>query len=146
MKKKGVLQLALQLNFWVASNTCNSPYLYIMSVIEQVVTIAKVAIHHIYDAIHYNSITTLSQQFFSTMQLPYDYNHNVMLMSFSSIHQNLTHGTMRIVCDFFEILISIIHYDYSFDMVLDYDTWHNPKLPHDILIEFWKQIYICIST
>jgi len=84
--------------------------------------------------------------FFQLCKLPYDYNHNVTLMSFSSIHQNLTCGTMRIVCDSFEILISIIHYDYSFDMVLDYDMWHNPKLPHDILIEFWKQIYICIST
>jgi len=33
---------------------------------------------------------------------------------FLSIHQNLTCGIMRIFCDFFEILISIIHYDYSF--------------------------------
>jgi hypothetical protein len=33
---------------------------------------------------------------------------------FSSIHQNLTCGTMKIFCDFFEILISIVHYDYSF--------------------------------
>jgi hypothetical protein len=51
--------------------------------------------------------------FSTTMQLPYDYNHNVMLTSFSSIHQNLTCGTMKIFHDFFEILISIIHYDYS---------------------------------
>ncbi len=33
---------------------------------------------------------------------------------FSSIHQNFTHGTMMIFCDFFEILIFIVHYDYSF--------------------------------
>jgi len=33
---------------------------------------------------------------------------------FSSIHQNLTRDTMKIFHDFFEILISIIHYDYSF--------------------------------
>ncbi len=33
---------------------------------------------------------------------------------FSFIHQNLTCGIMKICCDFFEILISIIHYDYSF--------------------------------
>jgi hypothetical protein len=50
---------------------------------------------------------------------------------------------MRMFFNFFEILISIVHYDYSFKMVLDYDTWHNHKSPHDIIIEFWKQIYIC---
>jgi hypothetical protein len=27
-------------------------------------------------------------------------------------------------------------------MVLDYDVWHNQKLPCGILIEFWKHIYI----
>jgi hypothetical protein len=43
----------------VASNICNSPYLYIMNAIGQVV---RVAIHHIYGAIHYNSIATLLQQ------------------------------------------------------------------------------------
>jgi galactitol-specific phosphotransferase system IIB component len=32
MKKKEVLQLALQLNFWVAMNTCNSLYFYIVRV------------------------------------------------------------------------------------------------------------------
>jgi hypothetical protein len=32
MKKKGVLQLALQLNFWVVNDTYNSIYLYVMSV------------------------------------------------------------------------------------------------------------------
>ncbi len=109
-----------------------------MSAIKQVAKIAKVAIHHIYDTTHYNSITTLSQQKISTMRLPYDYNHNVMLMSVFIYPSNLTHDTMMIFCDFLEILISIVHYNYSFGMVLDYDTWHNPKLPHDILIEFWK--------
>jgi hypothetical protein len=53
-----------------------------------------------------------NSSFSTTMQFPYDYNHNVM--HFSSIHQNLTHGTMRIFHEFFEILISIVHYDYSF--------------------------------
>jgi hypothetical protein len=65
-KKEGggdVLQLTLQptfSNFWVASNNYNSPYLYVVSVIQQV---ARVAIHYIYSATHYNLITTLSQQF-----------------------------------------------------------------------------------
>jgi hypothetical protein len=78
------------------------------------------------------------------MQLPYDYIHNVMLTSFLSIHKTLTCGTMKKICDFFEILISIVHYDYSFKMLLDYDMWHNQKLPHGILIEFWKNKYIYV--
>jgi hypothetical protein len=64
MRKKGVLQLALQLNFWIALDTWNSTYLYAMTVIKQVTKVARVAIHRIYNATHYNSITTLSQQFF----------------------------------------------------------------------------------
>jgi hypothetical protein len=32
MKKRGILQLALQLNFWVAMTTCNSLYFYIVKV------------------------------------------------------------------------------------------------------------------
>jgi hypothetical protein len=32
MKKKGVLQLVLQLNFWIVEDTCNSLYLYVMNV------------------------------------------------------------------------------------------------------------------
>jgi hypothetical protein len=51
---------------------------------------------------------------------------------------------MKIFRDFFEILISIIHYDYSFIMVLDYDRWHNQNLPRGILIEFWKHIHIYV--
>jgi hypothetical protein len=31
MRKRDVLQLTLQLNFWVALDTCNSLYLYAMS-------------------------------------------------------------------------------------------------------------------
>jgi hypothetical protein len=55
-----------------------------------------------------------NNSFSTTMQLPYDYNHNFMLMSFLSIHQNLTHGIMRIFRDLKNKLISIVHYDYSF--------------------------------
>jgi hypothetical protein len=43
---------------------------------------------------------------------------------------------------FFEILISTIHYDCSFYMVLYYDTWCNWKLSHDVFIEFWKKLKI----
>jgi hypothetical protein len=41
MKKKGVLQLALQLNFWVAKDTYNSLYSYVVSANEQVAWVAK---------------------------------------------------------------------------------------------------------
>jgi hypothetical protein len=36
MRKMGVLQLALSLNFWVAEDTCNSLYLYVVSANGQV--------------------------------------------------------------------------------------------------------------
>jgi len=55
---------------------------------------------------------------------------------FSSIHQNLTRGTMKKFGEFFKILISIIHYDYSFRW-----SW---IMTCGILIEIWKQIYVCI--
>jgi hypothetical protein len=39
--KKGILQLALQLNFWIASNICSSLYLYVLSTNEQDAWVAK---------------------------------------------------------------------------------------------------------
>ncbi len=57
-EKKGVLQLTLQLNFLVASNTCNSPCLYVVNVIRQITIVTRVTTHHIYGATHYNSSTT----------------------------------------------------------------------------------------
>jgi hypothetical protein len=41
---------------------CNSPCLSTVNVIGQVARVARVTIRSIYGAIHYNSITTLSQQ------------------------------------------------------------------------------------
>jgi hypothetical protein len=79
----------------------------------------------------YNFIAT------TFFQLPCNSLMTTFIMScwhhFSSIHQILTCGIMRIFCNFFEILISIVHYNYSFFKVLDYDMWHNQKLPHGIL-------------
>ncbi len=49
------MQLTLQLNFLVALDTCNSPYLYVMRAIGQVAKVARIATH-------YNSIITLLQQ------------------------------------------------------------------------------------
>jgi hypothetical protein len=73
------------------------------------------------------------------MQLFYDYNYDVMLTSFfihSSKFNTWFYEDFLVI--FFEILISVIHYDYSFKTVLDYDTWYNQKFPHGILIEFSK--------
>ncbi len=41
MRKKGVLQLALQFNFWVVENICNSLHLYTMNANGQVAWVAK---------------------------------------------------------------------------------------------------------
>jgi len=41
MRKMGVLQLALQFNFWIAKDTCNSSYLYAMSINGQVAWIIE---------------------------------------------------------------------------------------------------------
>jgi hypothetical protein len=41
MKERGVLQLALQLNFWVVLNTYNSLYLYAVSANRQVAWVTK---------------------------------------------------------------------------------------------------------
>jgi hypothetical protein len=73
MRKKGVLQLALQFNFWVAEDIYNSLYLYAMNANGQVTT------HHIYDAIHCNSFSAI-------MQFHYNCTHDVMLMSLIIIH------------------------------------------------------------
>ncbi len=109
-------------------------------------------IGHLQFTIHMVPLITTQLQlcrnnsFSTTMQLPYDYNHNVMLTSFFIHPSKLNTWHQKIFHDFFEILISIIHYDYLFWMVFDYDMWHNQKLPHGILIEFWKQIYVCIQV
>jgi hypothetical protein len=63
-------------------------------------------------------------------QLICNYHGNIMLTS---------HGIMGdFGCFFFKILISTIHYDCSFIMVLNCNMWDGQKLPCGILIEFWK--------
>jgi hypothetical protein len=73
----------------------------------------KVAIHHIYSAIHCNSIVIqLKQLIFNYIQLHYNYTNDVMLMSLIVIHIFKTCGIIKkIGHKKFEILISIIHYD-----------------------------------
>jgi hypothetical protein len=40
-EKRGVLQFALQLSFWVTLNISNSPYLYVVNIIKQVAKLQK---------------------------------------------------------------------------------------------------------
>jgi hypothetical protein len=77
--------------------TCNSPYLYAIIVIGQVTWVAKVVIHYIYGVTQFNSL-----------QLHYNYNHNIVLMLLIFIHMAL----WRFLDFFFEVLISIVYYDY----------------------------------
>jgi len=62
LEKRGVLQLSLQLNFWVASNICNSPYTHCNLL-----------------QLNYNFVTTTH---FQLLCNSLDYNDNVMLTSF----------------------------------------------------------------
>jgi hypothetical protein len=58
-----------------------------MSAIRQIARVAKDATHHIYNHILMHLIATQLQfyynnSFSTTMQIPYDYNYNITLMSF----------------------------------------------------------------
>ncbi len=83
----GVLQLALQLNFWVAKDTCNSLYLYVVSVNKQVAWVAKLqlivcTLQLIATQLQFNQ----NNSFSTTIQLHYSYTHGVMLTSLIIIH------------------------------------------------------------
>jgi hypothetical protein len=82
IRKHGVLELTLQLNFWVAFDTWNSPYIWCNSL-----------------QFNYNFVTTTWFQLLSISPM------TTIIMScwhhFSSIHQILTHGTMKIFHNFF---------------------------------------------
>jgi hypothetical protein len=75
MKKMGVLQLALQLNFWIAPNNCNSLYLYIVSANVSMVQFIVTRLQFSQN----NSFSTI-------MQFHYNYTVNAMLMSLIVVH------------------------------------------------------------
>ncbi len=87
IRKRGVLQLALQLNCWVASNTCNSLYLYVVSVNKQVTWVLELQL-----TIYTVQLIVIQLQlyqnnsFSTTMQLHYNCTHDVMLTSLIVIH------------------------------------------------------------
>jgi hypothetical protein len=82
VKKNCVLQLALQFNFWIALDSCNSLYLYAISVnkhIAQVVELQFIIymVQFIATQLQFNQ----NKSFSTTMQLHYNYTLDVMLMS-----------------------------------------------------------------
>jgi hypothetical protein len=84
MKKRGVLQLALQLNFLVVEDICNSLYLYVIIVYEKV---AWVVIHvYTVQFIVIQLQFIQNNSFSTTMQFHYNCTHDVMLTSLIVIH------------------------------------------------------------
>jgi hypothetical protein len=81
-----VLQLALQFNFWVVKDICNSLYLYVVSANEQIAWVAKLQncnSSYIWcNSLQFNQ----NNSFSTTMQFHYNCTHNVMLMSLITIH------------------------------------------------------------
>jgi hypothetical protein len=71
------------------------------------------------------------------MQLVCNYHDNVPFIDLIKL-DTWHYGDLGVQIIIFEILISTIHYDYSFMMALYFDMWHNPKLPCGILIEIWE--------
>jgi hypothetical protein len=136
MRKRGVLQLTLWLNFWVASDTYNSTYLYAVSAIRQVTTLQL--------------ITTQLQfccnnSFSTTMQLPYDYNHNVLLMSFF-IHPSKFNTWYYEDFSWFFWNIDIHHPLWLF--ILDgFGLWHVENLKIAMWHINWTlETYICVCV
>ncbi len=118
--EKKCFQFGLQFNFRVAMTICNSLYFYTHECNwTSCMNCKRCNSPYIFhpSATHCNSLQLYHNDysFSTTMQFPCDYNHNVMLTSFL-IHSskfNTWHYDLFWVI-FFEILISIVHYDYSF--------------------------------
>ncbi len=140
-KKKSVLQLALQLNFWVAMDTCNSLYLYVMSSNEQVAWVAKLQltiymVHLIAIKLQFNQ----NNSFSTTIQLHYDYTqcHDDIINCHPFV--KIWHMALWRFLDIKKIQNIDLHRPlWLLMMVGDYDTWHNKKFPHGILMVFWKK-------
>jgi hypothetical protein len=87
MRRKGALQLALQLNFLVIEDICNSLYLYAMNVNGQVAWVVGLQlIVYTVQLIVIQLQLNKKNSFLTTMQLHYNYRHDVMLASFIIVH------------------------------------------------------------
>jgi len=86
-EKKGCFIIDLKLNFWIASDICNSLYLHAISANGQVAWVVELQL-----TICMVQIITIQLQlcqnnsFSITMQLHYNYTHDVMLTSLIVIH------------------------------------------------------------
>jgi hypothetical protein len=129
MKKKSVLQLALQLNFWVVKDICNSLYLYAMTFNRQVAWVAKLQLIvymvqliviqlHSVKVIHFqllfNSIIT---------------SHDVMF-DVINCHQHIK--IWHVALWFFLWNIDFHRPSWLLMTVRICDMWHKKKLPHGI--------------
>ncbi len=110
-EKKGVLQLALKLKFWIITNTCDSLYLYAMSSNRQLHELQSCNSHYIWC----NSLQLNQNNSFSTIiQLHYNQTHDVMLTSLIVIHllkSNTWHYEDFWTLKKIETSISIVHYE-----------------------------------
>jgi hypothetical protein len=148
MRKRGVLQLALQLNFWIVKDTCNSLYLYIVSVNKHIAWVVELQLT-IYMVQFIATQLQLNQNnsFSTTIQFHYNYIHDVMLTSLNVIH--LLKFNMWHYEDFWTFSFQNINLYRPFwllMMVCDYDTWHNKKIATwhiDCILEY---IYIYFSN
>jgi hypothetical protein len=131
--KKGCFAIGLK-------DTCNSLYLYVVSVNKQVAWITKLQLT-IYTVQPIATQLQLSQNnsFSTTMQLCYNCTHDVMLTSLIVIH--LLKFDMWYYEDFWTFFFQNIDFHhplYLLMMVQNSDMWHNKKLLHNILIAFWN--------
>ncbi len=79
--------MALQLNFWVAQDTCNSLYLYIVNDNGQVAWIVELQlIIHMVQLITTKLQLNQNNSFSITMQLQYNCTHDVTMTSLIVIH------------------------------------------------------------
>ncbi len=87
LRKKVVLQLVLQFNFWVVEDICNSLYLYVMSANEQFAWVAQLQLT-IYTMQFIVTQLQLSQNnsFSTSIQFHYNYTLDIMLTSLIIIH------------------------------------------------------------
>jgi hypothetical protein len=144
MRKRGVLQLALQRNFWVVGDTCNSLYLYVLNVNKQVTWVVELQL-----TIYMVQLITIQLQLYQnnsfsiTMQLHYNYTHDVMLTSLIIIHL-LKFDTWH-YGDFWTLKKNInLHCSlWLLMMVRDYDMWHNKFfVTWHIKVYFGKSKYV----
>jgi hypothetical protein len=138
MRKKRCFATILATQFLSCTDICNSPYLYAMSVIRRVAYMVQLIS---------TQLQFCRNNFFSTtMQLPCDYNHNVMLTSFFIHPSNFnTWHYEKFSWFFWNIDIHCPLWLFILDGI---GLWHVAQYKNchmAYLIEFWKQIYICTS-